>query len=174
MVKVKAVKPAKTVKAKAPKVLIQQPPPLACSPSTRSNAATVKDIVTILNPKEQKSFKQWISEIKQIQGLIICKCGLYVQAKSSTPQGLQETLFVKEFPNFYELMCKDPILGNRVRKIPLLYLTVGTSKATETLNGEKLRKKYSTMKTYINNVLSPIYKRYRRVIHILYWNFSPN
>ena len=91
MVKVKAVKPARTAEAKAPKVVIQPLPPLACSPSTRSNAATIKDNINILNPTEQKSFKQWIPEIKQIQGLIIRKCGLYVQAKSSTPQLIQKS-----------------------------------------------------------------------------------
>jgi hypothetical protein len=158
---VKAAKPSKKVKAKVSKVSIQQPThSLPHSPSTRSNTATVRDNPTILDANEQKTFKMWISEIKQIQGLIICKCGLYVQMKTTCSQGLQETLFVKEFPVFYEKMRKHPILGSRVSKIPLIFLTVGTSKATETLNGEKLRKKYSTMKSYINNTLTPIYKRY--------------
>ena len=164
MVKVKAVKPPKVAKAKAGKVGIPPPPPIQCSPVTRSNSASTKESPTILSPSEQKSFKQWISEIKQIQGLIICKCGLYIQGKSATPQIMQQSLFVKEFGPFYEIMGKDSILGSRVMKIPFIYLTVGTSKATETLNGEKLRKKYSSMKTYINNVLSPIYKRYQRIL----------
>ena len=47
MVKVQAVKPAKSAKAKAPKVVTPPPPPLACSPSTRSNEATVKDNINI-------------------------------------------------------------------------------------------------------------------------------
>ena len=158
---VKAAKPAKKVRAKVSKVSIQQPThSLPHSPSTRSNTATVRDNPTILDANEQKTFKMWISEIKQIQGLIICKCGLYVQMKANCSQGLQETIFVKEFPVFYETMRIHPILGSRVSKIPLIFLTVGTSKATETLNGEKLRKKYSTMKSYINNALTPIYKRY--------------
>ena len=158
---VKAAKPAKKVRAKVSKVSIQQPTQsLPHSPSTRSNTATVRDNPTILDANEQKTFKMWISEIKQIQGLIICKCGLYVQMKATCSQGLQETIYVKEFPVFYETMRIHPILGSRVSKIPLIFLTVGTSKATETLNGEKLRKKYSTMKSYINNALTPIYKRY--------------
>lgn len=165
MVRVKAAKPAKSVKAKATKVLAQQPThPLPHSPSTRSNTATVRDNPTILDANEQKSFKLWISEIKQIQGLILCKCGLYIQAKSSCPQSLQESLFKKEFSTFYEMLSKDPILGNRVKKIPLIYLTVSTSKATEVINGDRLRKKYSTMKSYINNTLTPIYKRYKRLL----------
>ena len=164
MVKVKAVKPPKVAKAKAAKISIPPPPPIHCSPVTRSNSASIRDSATVLGPSEQKSFRMWISEIKQIQGLIICKCGLYIQGKSALPQIMQESLFVKEFGTFYEIMGKDPLLGSRVLKIPFIYLTVGTSKATETLNGEKLRKKYSSMKTYINNVLSPIYKRYQ-IIH---------
>ena len=72
---------------------------------------------------------------------------------------MQESLFVKEFGTFYEIMGKDSILGSRVMKIPFIYLTVGTSKATETLNGEKLRKKYSSMKTYIN--LDPFIVTYK-------------
>lgn len=161
MVKEKAVKTSKTAKAKATEILPLRPSqPISQSPTTRSNAATIRNAATILDLNEQRSFKMWISEIKQIQALLICKTGLFIQAKSACPQGVQESHFVKEFPKFYELFCKHPVLGSRVSKIPIIFLTVATSKATEVLNGEKLRKKYSAMKTYINNTLTPIYKRY--------------
>ena len=163
MVKVKAVKPPKKAAAVKPKA-VKPPPtlishPLLGSPSTRSNTATVRDGKPILNPSEQKSFKLWISEIKQIQGLVICQCGLLIQSQSCCTQSAEEALFVRDFPINYEKFCRHPILDAHVKKIPSIYLTVATSTASEILNGEKLRKKYSSMKTYINNTLTPIYKR---------------
>lgn len=165
MGKVKAVKQpkqAKTVKPKSVKEnLSQLQNNLPCSPPTRSNAARTSGN-TILDLNEQKSFKMWISEIKQIQGYIICRCGLSIQEGPTMPQKLQEDTFFREFPSFYERSCKDPLLGKRISKIPLKYLTVVTSKATDTISGEKMRKKYSSMKTYMNNTLSPIFSRYHK------------
>ena len=163
MVKVKDPKPpkkAQPTKAKIGKLSVKQTThPLPGSPSIRSNTASVRDGKPILTAEEQKSYKLWMSEIKQIQALVICQCGLYIQAQSCCTQTAQDAFFVRDFPVNYERFCKHPILGNRVKKIPFVYLTVGTSTSTEILNGEKLRKKYSTMKTYINNTLTPIYKR---------------
>ena len=90
MVKVKAVKPPKRAAAVKPKA-VKPPPtlishPLLGSPSTRSNTATVRDGKPILNPSEQKSFKLWISEIKQIQGLVICQCGLLIKVNRAAPK----------------------------------------------------------------------------------------
>lgn len=164
MVKEKTVKQpkvTKVTKAKGALLVSSQPThALSNSPVTRSNTATVRDGNPILDANEQKQFKMWMSEIKQIQGLVICRVGLNIQERSTCAQAIQENLFVTDFPIIYEDLCKHPMLGNRVKKIPLVYLTVGTSTAIEVISGEKMRKKYSTMKTYINNTLSPIYKRY--------------
>jgi hypothetical protein len=163
MVVVKPAKQPKKVKAVKAKVVktssSQIAHPLSGSPSTKSNTATVRNGESILNADEQKSYKLWISEIKQIQGLVICQCGLLIQTQSCCTQTAQEALFVRDFPINYEKFCRHPILGARVKNVPFIYLTVGTSTATEILNGEKLRKKYSSMKTYINNTLTPIYNR---------------
>lgn len=163
MVKAKAVKAPKT-KAKVAassslKIPVQSTHPLSCSPTTRSNTASIRNGQPILDANEQRLYKLWISEIKQLQGLIIAKCGLAIQESSTCPQLLQENAFTRDFPLFYEAFTKDPILGSRVSKIPLKFLTVGTSRAFEIINGEKMRKKYSTMKTYMNNNLTPIFKR---------------
>jgi hypothetical protein len=161
MVKVKAVAAPKRAKAKSSKVsAVQESHPLPRSPTTRSNTASVRQGATILSPSQQKTYKSNLAEIKQIQGLLICKCGITIQAQSYCTQTTQDGLFLRNFPLFYDIWCKDPILGNRVSKIPFVYLTVGTSKAMEVINGDKMRKKYSSMKTYINNVLTPIYKRF--------------
>lgn len=160
MVKVKCEKPTKKVKGKAGKLSAVQPThSLPGSPSTRSNTASVRDRTTILDVNEQRSYKLWLSEIKQLQGLVICRCGLDIQAASYCTQTTQDGLYVRDFAVNYDIFTRDPLLGNRMSKIPLKFLTVGTSKATEVLNGEKFRKKYSAMKTYINNTLTPIYKR---------------
>lgn len=161
MVKAKAVKaPKSKAKAVAAKLPSQSTHSLSHSPTTRSNTASIRNGDPILDENEQRLYKLWISEIKQLQGLIIAKCGLTIQETSSCPQLSQDNAFARDFPIFYETLCKDPILGKRVSKIPLKFLTVGTSTAFEIINGEKMRKKYSTMKTYINNSLTPIYKRY--------------
>lgn len=162
MVKVKpeSAKQPKKGKPRGAKVSAKQPTRSSPrSPTARSNTASNRDGLSILDAQQQKSFKAWIAEIKQIQGLLICQCGLSIQSKSYCTQTAQDELFVFNFPLFYDIWCKDPVLGSRVSKIPLLYLTVGTSKAMETITGEKMRKKYSSMKTYINNTLTPIYKR---------------
>lgn len=160
MVRANAVKD-KTV-AKVSKVSAPAGRPteqLVCSPSTRSNAAK-KSGNSILDKGEQKSYKEWISERNQIQGLIICCCGLGIQEAPTMPQKMQVDSFQKEFSLYYLKLCKDPILGKRATKIPEKYLTVSSSRASETTSGEKMRKKYSSMKTYMNNTLSPIFSRY--------------
>jgi hypothetical protein len=54
----------------------------------------------------------------------------------------------------YNNLCTDVIIGQRVKKIPLKYLNM------ELNSGEKMRKRYSTMKMYMNNVLTPLWRRY--------------
>ncbi len=163
MVKVKAVKPPKVARAKVvkgAKIPLQPTQTLLRSPTTRSNSASIREGETILDGAQQKQFKMWIPEIKQIQGLIICRVGLNIQERTTCSQTLQESIFVSEYETIYKELCEHPLLGSRVKKIPFIYITVGTSKATEILSGDKMRKKYSTMKTYICNTLSPIYQRY--------------
>lgn len=160
MVKATAGKATKSkAKGAAAKVHVQETHPLTRSPTTRSNTASIRNGQPILDDNEQRLYKLWISEIKQLQGLIIAKCGLSIQESTTCPQLTQENAFTRDFPLFYEVLKRDPILGRRVSKIPLKFLTVGTSRAFEIINGEKMRKKYSSMKTYMNNTLSPIFKR---------------
>ena len=107
MVKAKAVKATKT-KAKgaasaASKIPAQQTHPLSCSPTTRSNTAAIRNGQPILDANEQKLYKLWISEIKQLQVLFIAKCELTIQESSTYPQLLQENAFTRDFPLFYEL-----------------------------------------------------------------------
>ena len=83
MVKEKSVKPpkvTKVTKAKGAQLSSSQPThSLSHSPVTRSNAATVREGNPILDANEQKQFKMWMSEIKQIQGLVISRVGLNIQ-----------------------------------------------------------------------------------------------
>ena len=65
--------------------------------------------------KNCKFYKLWISEINQIQGLVICQCGLLIQSQSCCTQTAQEALFVRDFPINYEKFCRHPILGARVK-----------------------------------------------------------
>ena len=83
MVKVKASNPMKKAPAKSSKVSVRQEThPLPRSPTTRSTTASLRDDDTILTPLQQKTYKLNLAEIKQIQGLLICKCGLTIQAQS--------------------------------------------------------------------------------------------
>jgi hypothetical protein len=76
MVKVKAVKTMKVVKAKAVrKNSSAAADEILCSPPAKKNGA-VKTGRLILYNDEQKSYKENIAEIKQISGLIVCKLAL--------------------------------------------------------------------------------------------------
>ena len=87
--------PSKKVRGKSAKSVASQPTnPFARSPTTRSNTAAVRDGATILDANEQKACKLWLAEIKLIQGLIICRCGLDIQAASYYSQAAQDALFV--------------------------------------------------------------------------------
>ena len=160
MVKVLGVKPnSAKAKKSAAKIPVQISHPQSHSPTTRSNTASIRTGKPILDENEQRNYKKIVAEIKQLQGLVLAKCGLTIQETSFCPQLLQDDAFVRDFPIFYEGLTKHPTLGRRVKAVPLKFLQVGTSRAIEIINGERMRKKYSAMKTYINNVLTPIYKR---------------
>lgn len=92
-------------------------------------------------------------------GLIILKCGLAIQEGPVISQILQEDSFTKNFEKVYSMLCKDPLLGERVSAIPLRFLNIGTGKAKEIMSGIKLRKKYSQMKSYMNNTLSVLWRK---------------
>jgi hypothetical protein len=75
-------------------------------------------------------------------------------------QTKQDYEFVNNFEPMYNNLCDDVIIGQRVKKIPLKYLNIPHSQAVELNSGEKMRKRYSTMKMYMNNVLTPLWRRY--------------
>ena len=68
--------------------------------------ASNRDGSSILDAQQQKSYKAWIAEIKQIQGLLICQCGLSIQSKSYCTQTAQDELFVINFPLFYIIVYR--------------------------------------------------------------------
>ena len=133
-------------------------PNLGCTPPVVRNGAKTKDRF-ILNPEEQNAFKKYITEIKQISGLILLKCGLGVQECKIISQKMQEDYLVKNLEKVYTKLSQDPFVGRRVIAIPYKFLNIATSCSKEILSGSKLRKRYSAMKTYINNTLSPIYRK---------------
>jgi hypothetical protein len=90
---------------------------------------------------------------------IILKCGLGVQECKIISQKMQEEHFSKNFEKVYQVLTKDPIIGRRLSRIPVKYLTIGTSKAREVMSGTVLRKKYSAMKSYMNNTLSYLWRQ---------------
>lgn len=97
--------------------------------------------------------------MKQVAGLIILKCGLGIQEGPVISQILQDDTFSKNFERVYAVLSNDPLVGERVRSIPLKFLNIGTGKAKEVMSGTKLRKKYSQMKTYMNNTLSVLWRK---------------
>ena len=127
-----------------------------CTPPTVRNGALRNDRF-ILSPEEQTAFKKYITEIKQVSGLIILKCGLGVQECKFISQKLQDDYFSKNLEKVYTRLSQDSIIGKRVIAIPFKFLNLSTSRSREVLTGSKLRKRYSAMKTYINNTLSPLW-----------------
>ena len=132
-----------------------------CTPPTLRNGAirAPSNNRFILNPDEQNAFKKYITEIKQISGLILLKCGLGVQECKVISQKLQEDYLSKNLEKVYTRLSQDPIIGRRVIAIPFKFLNIATSRSKEVLTGSKLRKRYSAMKTYINNTLSPLWRK---------------
>ena len=131
---------------------------LLCSPPMALNGAKKKEKF-ILNPDEQGAFRKHIMEIKQLSALIILKCGLGIQESKIISQKMQEDTFTKNFDKVYERFLKDPIIGSRMAAIPLKFLNIGTGKAREIMSGSILRKRYSAMKSYMNNTLSTLWRQ---------------
>lgn len=129
-----------------------------CTPPALRNGAT-RNNRFVLNPDEQNAFKKYIMEIKQISGLILLKCGLGVQECKVISQKMQEDYLSKNLEKVYTRLSQDPIVGRRVIAIPFKFLNLATSRSKEVLSGSKLRKRYSAMKTYINNTLSPLWRK---------------
>ena len=111
----------------------------------------------ILNREEQNAFLKHSNEIKQISALITLKTGLEVQVCKIISQKAQEDAYTKNFSKVYEELTTDSIHGGRVKVIPLKFLNIGTSRAKELMSGSVLRKRYSAMKSYINNTLTPLW-----------------
>jgi hypothetical protein len=131
---------------------------LICSPPSITNGAKKKDTFVLTND-EQRAFRLHKAEIKQLSALIILKCGLRVQECKIISQKMQEEHFSKNFEKVYQVMTKDPIIGQRLSRIPVKYLTIGTSTAREVMSGTVLRKKYSAIKSYMNNTLSYLWRQ---------------
>ena len=157
------VKAAKKVAAKAAKSNKSTSSALSamnseCSPPFKRNAAKSTS-ETILTSSEQTAYKKYSIEVKQISGLIILTCGLGVAEKKTCSQIMQEEEFFTTFDRVYEKLSNDAIVERRVANIPIQFLKIGTSTAKEFLSGKKLRKKYSAMKSYMNNTLSPLWRK---------------
>lgn len=129
-----------------------------CSPPFKRNSAK-STLEQILTSSEQTAYKKYSTEVKQIAGLIILSCGLGIAEKKTCSQIMQEEEFFSTFDKVYEKLSQDILVGKRVATIPLKFLKVGTSTAKEVLSGKKLRKKYSAMKSYMNNTLSPLWRK---------------
>jgi hypothetical protein len=123
-----------------------------------TNGAKKKDSF-ILNPDEQGAFRKHSNEIKQLSALIILKCGLGVQECKIISQKMQEDHFSKNFVKVYDRLTKDPIIGRRMSGIPVKFLNIGTSKSREIMSGSILRKRYSAMKSYMNNTLTYLWRQ---------------
>ena len=128
-----------------------------------SPAATTVGLVIrltfILDPDEQASYRKFISEIKQISALVILVTGIAIQEMEIISQKTQELIFVKTLEKSYNDLCRDNTIGKRVSSLPLNFLIIGTGRAKEVLTRIKIRKKYSAMKSYMNDALAPLWRR---------------
>lgn len=134
-------------------------PDLNVSPPLQRNGTKASGGSFILTNEEQALYRKFSTEIKQVSGLVILKCGLGIAEGPCISQILQEDTFLKNFAKVHEALTKDPIIGKRVAAVPVKFLNIGTSKAKEVMTGPNLRKKYSQMKSYINNTLSVIWRK---------------
>lgn len=91
--------------------------------------------------------------------LVLLKCGLGIAEGPTIAQIIQEESFSRNFQKVYESLCSDPIIGGRITLVPLKFLNLGKSTAREVMTGLQMRKKYSEMKTYMNNTLSAIWRK---------------
>lgn len=85
--------------------------------------------------------------------------GLGVQENKIMSHKMQEDHFTKHFIIVYDKLSIDATVGSTVKNIPMKFLNIGTSKAKEIMSGVVLRKRYSAMKSYINNTLSPLWRQ---------------
>ena len=100
-----------------------------------------------------------MNEIKQISALVLLNCGLGLQESKVSSHKMQEDYLVKNMERVYLKLSKDVIIGRRVSNIPFKFLMIPTSKATELTSVLTLRNRYSSMRSYINNPLSPIWRK---------------
>ena len=83
----------------------------SCTPPTIRNGAKKNDRFLLLNPEEQNAFQKYVSEIKQISGLILLKCGLGVQECKVISHKMQEGFLSKNIEKVYTRRTQDPIIG---------------------------------------------------------------
>lgn len=134
-------------------------PSLSCSPAPPVVGAKPPSKQPLLNHEEQSIFKKHISEIKQLTALVILRIGLYISECPTITQKMQDDKFASKFQETYTALTTDAIVGARIALVDIKYLRVGTSTAVEIFNGERMRKRYSLMKSYINNTLTPLWKK---------------
>ena len=87
------------------------------------------------------------------------KCGLGIAEGPTVPQIVQEEKFKENFTKVYELLRKDPLIGQRMSLVPLKFLNITKRTASEIMSGVQMRKKYSELKSYINNTLTPLWRK---------------
>lgn len=81
-----------------------------CSPPLQKNGAK-KTGHFILTVEEQKAYKKYSVEVKQISALIVLKCGLGIAEGPVQTQIIQEESFCTKFESVYNLMAKNVIIG---------------------------------------------------------------
>jgi hypothetical protein len=113
----------------------------------------------LLRKGEGKLFMKHKVELKQMTALVILKCGLGIAEGPTVPQIVQEEKFKENFNKVYELLRKDPLIGQRMSLVPLKFLNITKSTASEIMSGVQMRKKYSELKSYMNNKLTPLWKK---------------
>jgi hypothetical protein len=73
----------------------------------------------LLSKREGKLFTKHKIELKQMTALVILKCGLGIAGGPTVPQIVQEEKFMENFTKVYEMLRKDPIIGQRMSLVPL-------------------------------------------------------
>jgi hypothetical protein len=118
----------------------------------------IRNMPPLLSKGEGKLFMKQKVELKQMTALVILKCGLGIAEGPTVPQIVQEEKFKENFTKVYELLRKDPLIGQRMSLVPLKFLNI-TSTASEIMSGVQMRKKYSELKSYMNNTLTPLWRK---------------
>jgi hypothetical protein len=113
---------------------------LVCSQPVQRNGAT-RYIPPLLSKCEAKLFTKQKIELKQMAALVILKCGLGIAEGPTVPQIVQEEKFMENFTKLYETLRKDPIIGQGMSRVPMKFLNITKSTASEVMSGVQMRNK---------------------------------